>query len=135
MKNKIIKLLTFIVFAQIFLYACCDNNFNFFVNSFEFSVQDEVDEDPTSVSNADFFLQFEPTYQVDAASLLSKNSGFLNTAYAAIDCFDEYTVIKPVENIEVTSNVPLFDIPAGIALNNHILVTYRFNTENQFTTF
>ncbi|WP_430408915.1 hypothetical protein [Kordia sp.] len=134
MRNKIFKIYALVLVAQIFLYACCDNNFNIFVKSFEFSAQDEADEDATSVSNADFFLQFEPTYQVDVAALLSKNSSLINTAYAAIDCFDEYTVIKYVENIEVTSDVPLFDIPAGASLNDRILVTYRFNAENLFTT-
>ncbi|WP_420573885.1 hypothetical protein [Kordia sp.] len=134
MKNKTFKIYALILVAQIFLYACCGNNFNIFVRSFEFSAQDEADEDATIVSNSNFFLQFTPTYQIDTASLLSKNSGLLNTAYAAIDCFDEYTVIKRIENIDITSNVPLFDIPAGDLLNNHIVVTYRFNTEDLFTT-
>ena len=129
MRKKVLKVIGCVMIAQLFLYACCGDDFNIFIKSFEFSAQDEADEDPTSVTNEDFFLEFTPTYQRDMASLLPVNSGFINTAYAAIDCFDEFTVIKYVETIEITSNVALFDIPAGALLNDHILVNYRYGSD------
>ncbi|WP_298511597.1 hypothetical protein [uncultured Kordia sp.] len=132
MKNKILKLFGFVLIAQISLFACCGDDFNVFITSYDFSANDDADDDSSSVTNADFFLELSPSYQVEMASLLSKDSGFINTANAT-SCDDVYTVIKRVETITLTANVSLFDIPAGESLNNHVIVEYQYNEGTQNT--
>ncbi|MFK7749370.1 MAG: hypothetical protein AB8B65_13325 [Kordia sp.] len=132
MKNKIIKLFGFVMLAQICLFACCGDDFNVFISSFEFSALDDSDNDSASVANENFNLQLRTNYQVDMASLLSKNSGFINMANAT-SCDDAYTFTKRVETVTLTANVPLFGIPAGTSLNEHVIVEFAFNEGNQLT--
>ncbi|WP_046755760.1 hypothetical protein [Kordia jejudonensis] len=132
MKSKIFKIFAFVFIAQILLYACCDDEFNVSITSFEFTAKDNVDNDSAVVTNQDFYLQFRSIYQVDLISLISKNSGLINTANAT-SCYEEYNRVNLAESITLTANVPLFGIPAGSSLNDHVIVQFAFNTGNQIT--
>lgn len=132
MKNKIIKIFGFVLIAQICLYACCGDDFNVFIASIELSALDDADNDSVSVANEDFNLQFRANYQTEMASLLSKSSGFINTANAT-SCDDNYAFTKRVETVTLSANVPLFGIPAGESLNTNVIVEFAFNEGNQLT--
>ncbi len=132
MKNKILKLFTFVVFAQIFLYACCNDEYNVFITSIDLTVIDNSDNDISVVSNADFSLSLQPAFQTEQISSLIKQSGILTTAYAT-SCDKEYHVINRVTDINVEANVPLFGIAAGESLNEHIIARYHFDATGMFT--
>jgi hypothetical protein len=131
MKNKIIKIFGFVLIAQICLYACCDDDFNVFITSFELMANDDIDQDASLVTNQDFSLTLNPEYDIQMASLLSKKSGFINTANAT-SCGENFTVIKTVTSVELKANVPLFGIAAGELLNERAVVEDIFNTEEVF---
>lgn len=126
MRTKIFKLIVLVVIAQISLYACCDDDFNVFITSFDVTPNDATDQDASSVTNPDFSLIVRPVYDIQMASLLSKQSGFINMANAT-SCDETYTVVKSVTNIELRADVPLFGIDAGAALNERVVVEDVFN--------
>jgi len=132
MKNKIIKIFGFVLIAQICLFACCDDEFNIFVTSFELTAEDIADEDASAVTNADFSLQFDPIYESQVASLISKQSIFMNTANAT-SCHETYTVIKRIDELTLTADVPLFGIEAGNSLNEHVVVKYQNDEDTLYT--
>ena len=130
MKSKVFKIFMLVFIAQIFLYACCGDEFNVNMQSFEFSAEDLGDDDNTTASNTDFNLLLTPYYRYELASLLSSKSGFIPTAYAT-SCMDDYTFINHVEEITLTANVPLFGIPAGESLNERVLVEFQYDDDVQ----
>ncbi len=132
MKQKIIKLVVFVVFVQLFFYACCSDDYNVFITSIALSAKDDLDEDTTNVANENFNLEYNVDYYVEMASLLSKKSGVINTAYASISCDEHFTNVKLVSTITLTANVPLFGIPAGESLNDHVIVEHQFNQGELF---
>lgn len=132
MKNKVLKLFAFVIFAQIFLYACCNDEYNVFITSIDLTAIDNSDNDISVVSNADFSLSLQPAFQTEQVSSLIKQSGLLTTAYAT-SCDKEYHVINRVTDINVEANVPLFGIAAGESLNEHIIARYHFDATGMFT--
>lgn len=132
MKTKIFKLFAFVIIAQISLYACCGDEFNIFISNLEISVIDDADNDNSSVASEDFSLRFIPDYQTERISFLSTNAGFINTANAT-SCDEIYYRINLAEEITLTANVPLFGIPAGNSLNDHVIVEFQFQEGNQIT--
>lgn len=128
MKTRALKILVLVFLAQIVLYACCGDEFNVDLQSFEFVAEDLGDGDTSSVTNADFNLQVTPFYRYQLVSFLSIHSSLIPTAYAT-SCLDDYTFINRVETITLTADVPLFDIPAGSSLNNRVLVEYQYDED------
>ncbi|MBC8757443.1 hypothetical protein H2O64_22425 [Kordia sp. YSTF-M3] len=131
MRTKIFKLIAFITIAQLCLYACCGDDFNAFMTSFEFTANDEDDEDASSVTNEDFSLIIRPDYQVEMASLLSKKAGFMNMANATT-CDENYMVVKNATSVELRADVPLFGIAAGELLNERVLTKYLYSNNESF---
>lgn len=123
MKSKILKLIVAVTFLQICLYACCTDVNNIFLSTVDFTVRDVADNDITSVTNADFSLLAQTDYDFSPVASLFKESGLLNMAYA-VSCDDEYIITKPVTDVELTADVPLFGIDAGNPLNEHVRVGY-----------
>ncbi|WP_420573886.1 hypothetical protein [Kordia sp.] len=131
MKNKIFKIFGIILFAQVFLYACCGGKeeYNIFISSITLSTLDATGSNPSTVTNEDFRLFIDTNFDSELVTSLVQKSGFINTANA-VTCLDYYNVINPVTNINVEANVPLFDVPAGESLNNYIFVAYMFDTNS-----
>lgn len=132
MRNKIFKLFAFVVIAQIFLYACCKDEYNVFITAIELTAIDHSDDDVSLVSNQDFSLSLQPAFQTELISSLTKQSGLLTMAYAT-SCDTQYHVINRVTDINVEANVPLFGIAAGESLNEHIIARYHYDATGTFT--
>jgi hypothetical protein len=131
MRTKICKLFVFITIAQLCLYACCGDDFNVFMTSFEFTANDEADQDASLVTNENFSLILNPEYDTQMASLLSKQSGFMNMANATT-CDENYMVIKNATSVELRADVPLFGIAPGELLNERVLTKYLFSNNESF---
>lgn len=131
MKTKSLKIYVLVILAQICFYACCGDEFNIYLNTAILTPQDDADDDISSVANENFNLQFSSDYEVDLIASLSNSSNIIAPAYAS--CDDNYNFMKRVTKIVLTADVPLFGIPAGASLNDHVIVEYAFNQGNQFS--
>lgn len=123
MKSKVLKLIALVTILQITLYACCTDVFNIFLGTVDFTVRDTADNDISSVTNVDFSLLAKTDYSYEVASVLLKPSNFINMAYA-VSCDEELIIVKPVANITLVADVPLFGIDTGNPLNEHVRVGY-----------
>jgi hypothetical protein len=123
MRKKVLQIFIITLFAQIFLYACCTDINNIFLSTIDFTVRDAGDTDITTVTNEDFSLLAKADYDRELNASLLKPSNFINMAYA-VSCDEEFVITKPVSDITLTANVPLFGVDAGNPLNNHVRVGY-----------
>lgn len=129
MRTKVFKLFVFLILAQIFLYACCTDTFNVFVNVVDLTVRDQADDDISFVSNADFSLLAKVDYDRELVAVISTRSGFITTANAT-SCDQEDIVVKRIENVVLFADIPLFGIDAGNPLNDHVRVGFGYFSNN-----
>lgn len=120
MIKKTIQSFAFFAFIQVFIFSCCNRDFDVYYDSIIFLANDTLDADATSVSSDNLVLNFEPMYDYIMASNFRELEKFSNSAYAT-SCDDNYTYKETVSNILITANVDMLGISAGTALNDKLL--------------
>ena len=117
MIKKILQSFTFFALLQVFIFSCCDDSFNVYYNTIEFTAEDELDFDTTTIASEDLILNLNPLYEYVVVSHFTEFRQLSNSAYAT-SCNEEYILKETVSLITITANEDVFGIVAGNSLTS-----------------
>jgi len=130
MIKKTIQAFAFFALVQVFIFSCCDDTFNLYYNTIEFTAVGQVDFDTTTIASEDLVLNLNILFDYVVASNLYGVKQFSNSAYAT-SCNEEYFLKETVTNVEIISNEDAFGIPAGNSLNEKLSYRNPETNENE----
>ena len=120
MIKKIVKAFSFFALLQIIIYSCCEEVYNVYYKTAEFTIIDVEDYDNTTVASEDLVLQLNFLYNYVNVSQVIDLNQLSNTAYATT-CDEDYFFKDMVTNIVITASETIFDIEAGNPINDKLL--------------
>lgn len=130
MIKKTVQSFAFFAFFQVLIFSCCTEDYNLYYESLYFMAEDQLDQDPTTVSSEDLVLNFDPGFEYVVASNFKELKKFSNSAYAT-SCDENYTLKEHVSEITITSNVDVFGITSGNSINSKLSYRNPETLENE----
>ena len=120
MIKKTIKSFAFFALIQVFIFSCCNKDYDVYYDVIEFHAIDNLDGDVTNtVASEDLILNLNPLYDYVLVSNFKNLEPLSNSAYATT-CDEDYTFKETVSDVLVTANVDLLGIEAGNSLNEKL---------------
>ncbi len=124
MIKKITFSFLFFCLLEVLVVSCCEEEYNLYLTSINFTVEDNADFDITTIKYEDLQLNLFLTYETELTYLKKELSRLSNKAYAT-SCDETYIVRNKATQVEITSDATFQNIEAGNSLNEFFYLNHN----------